>query len=166
MFASAFCHSSIARYVAADDCKQAATRPRPAADLLQKFTGHTRCCDARWFITTMECGQNIFCNRSVEIALLATEAEAKRAGYGAGKSTFACLSDRLIDVCEKRLGYRHTLTMQWGGKVVEFESFPVGGRHLAPHVTVNQLILDGPHFIEFTPVDQKFLFKSGLVRLR
>jgi hypothetical protein len=75
-------------------------------------------------------------------------------------------STRLIDVCEKRLGYRHTLAMQWGGKVVAFKSFTCGPRHLAPHVTVNQLILDGPHLIEFAQVDQKFLFKSGLVRLR
>ena len=47
-----------------------------------------------------------------------------------------------------------------------FESFTVGARHLATDVTVNQIILDGPHLIEFAPVDQKFLFKSGLVRLR
>src|SRR5687767_486511 len=33
-------------------------------DLLQKFTGHTRCCDATYFATIMECGQYIFCNRS------------------------------------------------------------------------------------------------------
>ena len=55
--------------------------------------------------------------------------------------------------------------MQWGGKVVTFKSFTVGARHLAPHVTVNQLILDGPHPIEFATVEQKFLLKSGLVRL-
>jgi hypothetical protein len=71
-----------------------------------------------------------------------------------------------IDVSEKRLGYRHTLAMQWRGKVVAFKSFPVGARHLAPHVTVNQIILGGSHLIEFAPVDKKFLFKSGLVRLR
>ena len=81
-------------------------------------------------------------------------------------SYFNPLSDSLVDVCEKRLGYRHTLTMQWGGKVVAFKSFTVGARHLAPHVTVNQLIFDGPHLFEFATVDQKFLFESGLVRLR
>ncbi len=47
-----------------------------------------------------------------------------------------------------------------------FKSFTVGARHLTPHVTVNQLILDGPYSIEFAPVNQKFLFKSGLVRFR
>jgi hypothetical protein len=75
-------------------------------------------------------------------------------------------STTLIDVCEKRLGYRHTLTMQWGGQVMSFKSFTVGARHLAPHLTVNQFILDGPHLIEFAPVAQKFPFKSGLVRFR
>src|SRR5262249_54148552 len=33
-------------------------------DLLQKFTDHTRCCGVLQFVTTMEYGQNIFCNRS------------------------------------------------------------------------------------------------------
>jgi len=55
--------------------------------------------------------------------------------------------------------------MQWGGKVVTLNSFTIGPRHLATHVTVNQLILDCPHLIEFATVDQKFLFKSGLVRI-
>jgi hypothetical protein len=32
-------------------------------DLLQKVAVHTRCCGACQFITTMECGQNILCNR-------------------------------------------------------------------------------------------------------
>jgi hypothetical protein len=36
---------------------------------------------------------------------------------------FDRLSGRLIDVSEKRLGYRHTLKMQWGGEVVAFKSF-------------------------------------------
>jgi len=36
----------------------------PLPDLLQKFTDHTRCCGAPLFVTTMEFGQNIFCNRS------------------------------------------------------------------------------------------------------
>jgi hypothetical protein len=80
-------------------------------------------------------------------------------------SYFNPLSGSLVDVCEKRLGYRHALTMQWGGKVVAFKSFTVGARHLAPHVTVNQFIFDGPHLLEFATVDQKFLFESGLVRL-
>jgi len=31
MFASAFCHSSIARYVGAGGCTRRATRPHPAA---------------------------------------------------------------------------------------------------------------------------------------
>jgi len=35
-----------------------------AMDLLQKFTDHTRCCGVCQFVTTMEYGQNIFCNRS------------------------------------------------------------------------------------------------------
>jgi hypothetical protein len=65
----------------------------------------------------------------------------------------------------RNLGYRHTLAMQRGGKVVAFESFTVGAGHLASHVTVNKLILDGPHLIEFATVYQNFLFKRGLVRL-
>ena len=73
-------------------------------------------------------------------------------------------SGRLIDVCEKRLGYRHTLTMQRRGKVVSFKPFTVSARHLAPDVTVNHLVLDGPHPIEFATVSQKFPFKGGLVR--
>jgi hypothetical protein len=81
-------------------------------------------------------------------------------------SYFNCLPNRLIDFCAERPGYRHTPTMQWGGEVVPFKSILVDARHLASHVTVNQLILDGPHSVEFAPVDQKFLFKSGLVRLR
>jgi hypothetical protein len=80
--------------------------------------------------------------------------------------TFNCLSGYQIDVREKRFGYRHTLTMQLGGEVLVFKSFMVSARHLAPHVTVNQFILDGPHLIEFPTVVQKFLFKGGLVRLR
>src|SRR5262249_37477052 len=56
--------------------------------------------------------------------------------------------------------------MQWGCKVVTFKSCTVGATHLAPHVTVDQIILDRPHSVEFAPVDQKFLFKGGLVRLR
>jgi hypothetical protein len=56
--------------------------------------------------------------------------------------------------------------MQWGVKVVTFESFTVGARQLTQRVTVNQLILDGPHLIKFAAIIQKFLFKSGLVRLR
>jgi hypothetical protein len=71
-----------------------------------------------------------------------------------------------IDVCKKQLGYRHTLTMQWRGKVVTFESLPASARHLTTHITVNQLILDGPHLIELATVDQKFLLKSGLILLR
>jgi hypothetical protein len=56
--------------------------------------------------------------------------------------------------------------MQWRGKIVAFKSCTVDARHLAPHVTVNYLILDGPHLIEFAPFDQKFLLKSGLICLR
>jgi hypothetical protein len=33
---------------------------------LQKFADYTRCCDSNQFITTTECGQNIFCNRTTE----------------------------------------------------------------------------------------------------
>ena len=47
-----------------------------------------------------------------------------------------------------------------------FKSFPVGARHLAPYVAVNQFILNTPRLIEFPAVDQKFLFESGLIRLR
>src|SRR5262249_39826578 len=36
--------------------------PNPA--LLQKFSDHTKYCGTRQFIPTMECGQNIFCNRA------------------------------------------------------------------------------------------------------
>ena len=32
--------------------------------LLQKFTGHIRYCGKGRFIPTIECGQNIFCNRA------------------------------------------------------------------------------------------------------
>jgi hypothetical protein len=32
--------------------------------LLQKFTGHTGYCGKYRFIPTIECGQNIFCNRA------------------------------------------------------------------------------------------------------
>src|SRR5688572_28420261 len=32
--------------------------------LLQKFTGHTRYCGKVRFIPTIECSQNIFCNRA------------------------------------------------------------------------------------------------------
>jgi hypothetical protein len=32
--------------------------------LSQKFADYTRCCDNSQFITTTECGQNIFCNRT------------------------------------------------------------------------------------------------------
>jgi CheY-like chemotaxis protein len=39
-------------------------RVKEKLDLLQKFTDHTRCCGVRQFVTTMEYGQNIFCNRS------------------------------------------------------------------------------------------------------
>jgi hypothetical protein len=80
--------------------------------------------------------------------------------------TFNHLSCHLINVCEKRSGYRHTLTMQWGGEIVSFESFLIGPRHIAPYVAVNQFILNTPRLIEFPTVDQKFLFKSGLVRIR
>jgi hypothetical protein len=41
MFASAFCHSRIARYVVTDNCKQAATRQRPAVVLLK--SGRSSC---------------------------------------------------------------------------------------------------------------------------
>jgi hypothetical protein len=102
--------------------------------------------------------------RGREVSLVASP--LLTAQTSALESLLSSRSFRLIDVCEKRLGYRHALTMQRGGKVVTFKSFKVGARHLAPHVTVNQLILDGPHSIEFAPVEQKFLFKSGLVRLR
>jgi uncharacterized membrane protein YagU involved in acid resistance len=36
--------------------------------LLQKFTGHTRYCGKCRFIPTIECGQNIFCNRANDAA--------------------------------------------------------------------------------------------------
>jgi hypothetical protein len=36
----------------------------PSRVLLQKFADYTRCCDNNRFITTTECGQNIFCNRT------------------------------------------------------------------------------------------------------
>jgi hypothetical protein len=43
-------------------------------DLLQKFTDHTRCFSAGQFLNNLECGQNIFCNRSFH-ALAAAELE-------------------------------------------------------------------------------------------
>jgi hypothetical protein len=98
-----------------------------------------------------------------EVSLVASSLLTARTS--ALKSLLSSRSFRLVDVCEKRLGYRHALTMQWGGKVVALKSFMVGARHLAPHVTVNQLALDGPHPIEFAPVDQKFPLKGSLARL-
>jgi len=35
--------------------------------LLQKFADYTRCYDNDQFITTTECGQNIFCNRTAQL---------------------------------------------------------------------------------------------------
>jgi hypothetical protein len=32
--------------------------------LMQKIADYTSCCDNNQFITTTECGQNIFCNRA------------------------------------------------------------------------------------------------------
>ena len=42
--------------------KGISTMRSPNGVLLQKFTDYTRCCDNNQFITTTECGQNIFCN--------------------------------------------------------------------------------------------------------
>src|SRR5262249_25624483 len=65
---------------------------------------------------------------------------------------------RLIDIFEKRFGYRHTIAMQWRGQVIAFETMTVGAGHFPSHVTVNQHVLDGPHLVELAAIGQKFLF--------
>src|SRR5262249_36080784 len=38
--------------------------------LSRKFADDTRCCDNNQFVTTTECGQNIFCNRTTESLII------------------------------------------------------------------------------------------------